>query len=88
MIPNPEPLVFQVKGVGSDVTSGSSIFAKIDLIIYFLCSGTQFHSLLDSSFRFETETETSKSAELQKVAVLPSCLPGKTKTQVKIVKFP
>ena len=30
MIPNPEPLVFQVKGVGSDVTSGSSIFAMID----------------------------------------------------------
>ena len=82
MIPNPEPLVFQVKGVGSDVTSGSSIFAKIDLIIYFLCSGNQFHSLLDSSFRYSTETETSKSAQLQKLAVLPTSLPGKTKTQV------
>ena len=34
MIPNPEPLVFQVKGVGSDVTSGSSIFAMIDLIVF------------------------------------------------------
>ena len=34
MIPNPDPLVFQVKGVGSDVTSGSSIFAMIDLIVF------------------------------------------------------
>ena len=34
MIPNPEPLVFQVKGVGSDVTSGSSIFALIDRIVF------------------------------------------------------
>ena len=34
MIPNPDPLVFQVKGVGSDVTSGSSIFALIDLPVF------------------------------------------------------
>ena len=34
MIPNPDPLVFQVKGVGSDVTSGSSIFALIDRIVF------------------------------------------------------
>ena len=34
MIPNPDPLVFQVKGLGSDVTSGSSIFALIDLIVF------------------------------------------------------
>ena len=34
IIPNPDPLVFQVKGVGSDVTSGSSIFAMIDLIVF------------------------------------------------------
>ena len=34
MIPNPDPLVFQVKGVGSDVTSGSEIFAVIDLTLF------------------------------------------------------
>ena len=37
IIPNPDPLVFQVKGVGSDVTSGT-IFDMTDLnIICGLC---------------------------------------------------
>ena len=34
MIPNPDPLVFQVKGVGSDVTSGSEIFVVNDLTLF------------------------------------------------------
>ena len=35
-IPDPDPLVFQVKGVGSDVTSGT-IFDKFVVLVGILC---------------------------------------------------
>jgi len=50
-------------------------------------SGPEFHNLLSQPFTFETETDASKVGDFKKVATLPRCIHGKTKTVAKVSIF-
>ena len=58
-----------------------------NLHLQFPIEGPEWHNFLCQAFTFETETEASKSGEFKKVATLPRCIHGKTKTVAHVNIF-
>ena len=52
-----------------------------------IIQGPEFHNLLSQPFTYETETDASRYGEFKKVATLPRCIHGKTKTVAKVSIF-